>query len=160
PPPKRAGPGRHNRSAEGGRALQCRRRDGLVVPGTTSMRTGWRLPRVRMSLRAFMALVLALGAGLGYFVLRARDQQAAVEAIRGAGGSVVYSWQCSKGYYDPRAKPGLPGWLLDTLGPDWFYRVKMVRPGGQRDKFDDALMAHVGRLRDVEELSLNACENV
>ena len=47
-----------------------------------------KLPRVQSSVRALMALVLALGVGLGWFVHRAQVQRDAVAAILRAGGRV------------------------------------------------------------------------
>jgi hypothetical protein len=122
-------------------------------------RRRWFVPR--LSIRALIVLVLVLGAGLGYFVLGARDQRDTVAAIRRAGGSVVYSWQWKDGRYDPSGKPILPGWLLDALGPEVFYGVKQVDlRGEQKEGSDDSLMARVGRLRDLERLYLNGRKDV
>src|SRR4051812_9453285 len=109
--------------------------------------------RIRLSLRVFMALVLALGTGLGYFVLRARDQRLAVDAIRRAGGSVVYGWQWRDGNHDPLARPG---WLIDYVGPDYFSSVKSVTlVAGQGSLADNRVMASISRLRKLESLQLN-----
>src|SRR4051794_16010484 len=70
-----------------------------------------KLPRVQSSVRALMALVLALGVGLGWFVHRAQVQRDAVAAILRAGGRVSYDWQWNNGRRIAKAKPRWPGWL-------------------------------------------------
>ena len=121
----------------------------------------WRRYIPRLSLRALMILVSSLGAGLGYFILRARDQGEAVVAIQRAGGTIVYDWQWKNGDRDPFGKPGLPDWLLNRLRPDHFYRVKeVVLSGGDGDRADDDLMGYIGRLDDLERLNLNGCKDV
>lgn len=44
-----------------------------------------RIPRIRFSLRALMVVVLILGVGLGYWVVRSREQRDAVAAIECGG---------------------------------------------------------------------------
>lgn len=120
-----------------------------------------RRPRVRISVRWLMISVLAIGGGLGWVVHRERVQREAVEAIRKAGGSVSYSWQYTDGTYLPPGGPGLPGWLLNALGPDHFYRATSIDlVGGRVDKINDALMARIGQLSGLERLNLNGSKGV
>src|SRR5918995_459803 len=99
-----------------------------------------RVPRVRLSVRAMMALILILGAGLGWVVHRANVQRDAVAAIktprRNTRGSVYYDWQYvagqgakppgpkwmseALGKFDGNAKPRGPKWMRDAFGPDLF----------------------------------------
>ena len=49
--------------------------------------------RFGIRVRMLMILVLVLGCWLGWYVPRVRVQQAAVAAIKDAGGSVGYDWE-------------------------------------------------------------------
>ncbi len=118
----------------------------------------WLVPR--LSIRALMIVILILGAGLGYLVVRAHDQRDTVAAIQHAGGTVVYDWQWKDGNPAPFRKPRWPDWLIKRLGTDFFHRVKQVVLAGAKGRVDDNLMARVGRLRDLEKLSLNNCKGV
>jgi hypothetical protein len=89
-----------------------------------------------------MLLVLLLGAGFGYFILRAREQAQTVDVIRRAGGRVVYGWQWRNGRYDPTANSFLPEWLIHRLGPHYFDSVKCVFLSGPIA--DDEVMAATG----------------
>ena len=112
----------------------------------------WR-HRFRVSVRTMMILVLALGAGLGWIVHRAREQRLAVRAILARGGMVEYDYQ-----YDavrdrrlPTGRPWEPAWLQQLLGDDYFHTVVCV---GLDRVAEDADLAHVARLRHVKLLYL------
>jgi hypothetical protein len=108
-----------------------------------------------------MALVLFLGGVLGWFVYRVRKQHEAVVAIQRAGGWVVYQWRWKNGRLDRFGQPGVPRWLLDRLGPDFFYRVKRVDiVGGFGGQADDNLMTQVACLGDLEALNLDGSKDV
>ncbi len=124
-----------------------------------------RFPRVQLSVRALMALVLILGAGLGWIVHQACVQRDAVAAIKRAGGRVVYDPNWSGIVLKPtggsRQAPtrGLfpwPKWLVDRLGPDLFYDVKYVGFSGSAfaNLEYKVAVANVGRLRGLEDLML------
>jgi hypothetical protein len=69
-------------------------------------RSWWH--RLRISLRAFVVLVVAIGGALGWWVNSARVQRVAIAAIKRAGGRCEYdmAWNF------PRAIPGRkPLWL-------------------------------------------------
>ena len=115
--------------------------------------------RLRFSVRALLLLVLVVGGGLGWVVRRAHVQGDAVAAIERAGGSVVYEWARSDREYAPgaRLEPPWPSWLVRWLGPDYFGDVVEVYIGynnrrytRRHDQVDDALMAHVARLKNLE----------
>src|SRR5262249_45105472 len=84
------------------------------------------LPRILSSVRAMMALVLAFGCGLGWFVHRAQVQRDAVAAILRAGGRVSYDWQWNNGRWIAKGKPRWPGWLVDRLGSDYVANVTRI----------------------------------
>jgi hypothetical protein len=70
--------------------------------------------KFRLSVRALMGIVLGFGVGLGWYLNTVRTQQAAIAAIKDAGGSVAYDWEW--GNYDPNIssvmdKPRAPKWL-------------------------------------------------
>jgi internalin A len=122
-----------------------------------------RRKRFGLSLRVLMVLVLLLGGGMGWYAYRARVQREAVAAIEAAGGKVYYDLEWE--YRDlgpilrfyrtlrPR-KPRWPKWLVERVGPDYLGRVIGVEflqsPSNQAD---DALMARIGRLSALEDLS-------
>ena len=70
-----------------------------------------RLPRVRLSIRALCAVVLAFGVALGWVVHRARVQRDAVAAIERSIGRVFYDWQWAPLGYSPSGLPVLPAGL-------------------------------------------------
>ena len=78
------------------------------------------------SVRAMMVLVLIVGGWLGWILHDAHVQRDAVQAIRNAGGMVSYEWECNSGRYDWKARPQCPTWLLDMVGVDYVYNVKMA----------------------------------
>jgi internalin A len=108
--------------------------------------------RLRISVGAFLALVLVIGGWLGWIVRSGRIQRDAVAAIRRAGGQVWYEWE----YQDGRFHMGefycpWPKWLVDHVGVDYLgnvIRVDFTRRGS------DADLAHVGNLGRLEELVL------
>jgi hypothetical protein len=61
--------------------------------------------RIRLSVKAFMLLVLVLGGCLGLALHRAQSQRNEVEAIRKSGGRVYYEWQWNDGSVSSNAKP-------------------------------------------------------
>jgi Leucine-rich repeat (LRR) protein len=121
----------------------------------------WRRPRLSLSLRALMVIVLLLGCWLGWFVRSAQIQRAAVAAIIQGGGRVWYDWELprSRVQSDGEFRGGTPmrkqaspwpKWLFDRLGPDYFGVVKQVAVG---NKDPDVVMARVGSLSRLELLN-------
>src|SRR5262245_4332332 len=109
----------------------------------------WRR-RLRLSVRALMVVVLITGGVLGWVIHRARVQREAVAAIRQAGGSVSYHDQSM-----PRSSGNdwWPRWAADILGIDYFDDVRSVFLESKESDLE-AELAHVGRLRRLEELYL------
>ena len=121
----------------------------------------WR-PRLRLSVRGLMVLVLVLGGGFGWVVHRARVQREAVAAIKRAGGEVSYDGSSS---VTTRARgPSWKKWLVVHLGIDYFENATEVgfyaasgwhtagHPLGK--DVNDAMMAEVGKLRGLLSLIL------
>jgi hypothetical protein len=63
------------------------------MPDKAEPRPGWRLPRIRMSVRVLMFLILVFGCWLSWYARRVQAQRDAVAAIKKAGGSVAYDWE-------------------------------------------------------------------
>ena len=108
--------------------------------------------RLRISVGAFLALVLVISGWLGFFVRSGRIQRDAVAAISRAGGQVWYEWEYQDGkYYMGEFHCPWPKWLVDHVGVDYLgnvIRVDFTQRGS------DADLAHVGNLGRLEELVL------
>jgi internalin A len=125
------------------------------MPDRPLKRSQWR-PRVLLSVRALMVIVLILGGGLGWVVRCARLQRDAVAAIEAAGGKVFYDWDVSNGLIlKPGARRPFLKWLVARIGPDYVGNVTSVSLQGELGaRADDALLTHVSRLDHLEELDL------
>jgi Leucine-rich repeat (LRR) protein len=111
-----------------------------------------RWPRIRLSVRALMILVLLLGGGLGWIERSVRIQRDAVAAIKRTGAGVLYDWQFRNAIPNPKGKPWAPKWLVDRLGVDYFGSPAYVIAFTQ--KMDDATLVAVGRLSHFERLDI------
>jgi hypothetical protein len=97
-----------------------------------------------------MSLVLVAGCGLGWIANRAGVQRRATEAIRRAGGTVLYEGEMKPGTEYHR-KTWAPDWLVGRLGIDYFEcPVSVVL----RSKATDELLSDVGKLSRVKLLFL------
>jgi hypothetical protein len=114
-----------------------------------------RRPRryLRFSLRGTIALILLLGALLGWLVRSAYIQRDAVAAIERAGGTVYYDWQWKNGTYIGSGQPWAPRWLVDFLGVDYFGHVSYVSVTLTPDDVD-LVMTQLACLTQLERLSL------
>lgn len=121
-----------------------------------------RLPRVRVSVRALMAVVLVLAIALGYYVRSVHVQQEAVAAVRHCGGSLDYDWRW--GNYNPDiidndGKPRAPKWLARLVPVDYVANVVYVSiihgRTDARPRADDETLAKLGRLKHLEALVLS-----
>jgi hypothetical protein len=125
-------------------------------------KTPRRRIRPRLSIRALIVLVLAIGVGLGWIVHRARVQRLAVAAIEQAGGKVEYDWQWTDHTTSPPTPPlkPWPKWLVDAVGVDYLADVASVVFMGSLespdnpDRASDDLMREVGRLGRLKVLCL------
>lgn len=94
---------------------------------------------IALSVRTMLIVVLAIGGWLGWWVNSAREQQAAVAAIRAFGGGANI-WYDNE-HLDTLGGGGgigtkresrpwwLPAWLEDRLGRDYFHNVVTVAFG-------------------------------
>jgi hypothetical protein len=122
----------------------------------------WRRLAFRLSIRAMILLVMAIGGGLGWIVHRARTQRLAVAAIERAGGKVEYDWEWTDHTTCPPTPPlkPWPKWLVDTVGVDYLADVSSVVFMGSLespdnpDRASDDLMREVGRLGRLKVLCL------
>jgi hypothetical protein len=137
------------------------------MPESAPRRPWWCRLRISLSVRVLMVLVLAIGGGLGWLGYRARVQREAGAAIERAGGHVLYEWDAELGLanglfeYTTSAPepPRPPEWLLNLLGPDYLGSITDVFWEANATVNDD-LLAHVGRLRRVERLTMRGGESV
>jgi hypothetical protein len=108
---------------------------------------------LRFRVRALIVVELLIG---GWLVRSAHIQRDAVAAIETAGGVALYDWRWSNGTYNPAGKPWAPEWLVDLIGVDFFGHVT-VASLPSRSAAIDRVMAQVGRLTQLEGLSLTGC---
>ena len=127
----------------------------LQIPVTERPRSWWRRLPLRMSMRTLMIVVFILAGGLGWVVHLAHVQRDAITAIRSGGGDTTYNWQLKRlpngsSQLDPKARPKAPKWLIDSLGPDFFGHVELVRLGPRNQH---EVMQHLERLDRLRGLS-------
>jgi len=125
----------------------------------------------RFSLRALLIVVLLLSVLPGWFALKLRQaerQRQAVEAIRKAGGTVLYDYQFHEesGMATGVQESPVPAWLRELMGKDFFASVAAVgfhdpevstlnsRPTTVDDA--DAVLEQVAGLTRVIRLELSA----
>jgi hypothetical protein len=111
-------------------------------------------------MRTLIVLVLIVGAGLGLIVHNAKVQRDAVAAIEAAGGNVWYDWEYQNGKPIPNGQPPWPKWLIDRVGMDYFGHVASVSLQTDGFKASNAVLAHVGRLSQLEELNVMGSKQV
>jgi len=108
------------------------------------------------SLRTLLIVVTLAGCGfawLGIRVREAREQAAAVAAISGLGGIVIYDYQVdARGDPVHDAEPPGPEWLHVLLGEGFFTKVYSVYLRG--DAVKDAGLEHLNALAQLEYLGL------
>jgi hypothetical protein len=117
--------------------------------------------RLRLSVRALIALVMAIGVFLGWYVQAVQVQRDAVAAIKKAGGAVAYDWEWGNDNPDiinPNGKPRAPRWFADRVGVDYVANVVHVnlvpRKANDPTRANDETLVHVGRLGRLKELIL------
>jgi hypothetical protein len=108
-----------------------------------------------------MAIVLAIGAWLGWLVHGARVQSSAVNVLQKSGGKVWYSWQPNSiddFSPDPQERPSWPRWIVDRLGDDFFGRVVKVELGGE--EVSDRELISVGDLDRLKFLAVGGAKRI
>ncbi len=108
----------------------------------------------RFSVRGLIVFVIVIGGGLGWLVRSARIQREAVAAIERNGGWVRYNSGGESENRIPRGRPWAPRWLVSRIGVDFFFHVTAVRVSSESTA-TDAVIAHVGRLTQLESLDLD-----
>jgi WD40 repeat protein len=80
---------------------------------------------LRFSLRAMLLIIAVFAIWLGFKTKNARDQRAALTAIRQAGGTPYFDYQLVKNKtdWDLTAKAPGPDWLRNLLGEEYFAEV-------------------------------------
>jgi hypothetical protein len=108
-----------------------------------------------------MAVVIVIGAGLGWYIHQIREQRLAVQAIRARGGIIEYDYR-----YDavrdrrlPNGKSWCPVWLQHSLGDDDFlHNVAVVGLDVDKSGHDirptDADLVHLEGLHHLKILYL------
>ena len=119
-------------------------------------RKTWRR-RLRIRVRGLILLVLIIGVGLGWIVNGGRVQREAVAAIGRDGGVVSYDWDLKAGKWngwswETDGRPGVPKWLLECLGVDYFDHVVSVAHGLTGS---NSACVTIGQLGHVERLGLH-----
>lgn len=115
-----------------------------------------RIPRVRFGVRALLLAVALLALVLARSVVSARQQARAVDAIRQAGGLVIYDFQYDDGRIDPdeRRRSPYPDWLRRRLGDDALHDVAAVVLHYEHRWADPADFAPVRSLGSLRLLAL------
>jgi hypothetical protein len=132
----------------------------VSVDDQAAVRSPRRKRWARFSLRTFLVAVTLIAVGLGWFFSSVENERRAAEAIRAAGGTIVYDWQIRPPDAEPDFKPQPPGpeWLRNRIGPHWFDSIVEVRLNGFGNARARKQFSTVGRqlaeLRSLRELSI------
>jgi hypothetical protein len=123
----------------------------MMVDGPQSPPKPWRR-FLRFSLRGLLVLVAVCSVWLGIAFHRAREQARAVAIIKHHSGYIVYDYnQLPTGFFDFKARSGIPEWLLDILGEDFFHDVTYVKA----DRVRDDVLEVICGLREIRLLILD-----
>jgi hypothetical protein len=115
-----------------------------------------KLPRMRMSVRLLMTLILAFGCTFGWIIHRARVQHDAVAAIERVGGKVTYEYEFEgEGHISKIARTWRKK-LARIVGLDYACNVNAVQiiDISSKSVISDAEVAAIGRLSYLEHLDL------
>ncbi len=127
----------------------------LGVQAPLETRPWSRRPRARLSVRAFLIVVLIAGGGLGWLVHGARVQREAVAAIERGRGDVRYDCQGPASF-----KKSLATWMWRRLGSRgrdyWDYLFDVVYVGVRDDP--GRTMDEVAQLGRLKQLSFECAE--
>ena len=119
----------------------------------------------RFRLRTLLVAITALGVWMGWYVMAARRQAAAVAEVRKLGGWILYDFEFDTSVpgtsRKPNAQSAIPHWLLDRAGVDLFHSVVEVNmvynhpaSGGREDNRQTTdsikrILVKLPRLRQV-----------
>ena len=122
----------------GGVAVVCVAMVLMLVWFGVALVFGWRF---QFSVRSLLVLVVVVALRFSWLAVeikKARQQKAAVEAIRAANGDIVYDWNDSElqkpweCFADSsiiaslERQPTAPAWLAKQMGADFFYDIVEV----------------------------------
>lgn len=137
------------------------------APRTTALPLRWISRILRFRLRTLLILVTVLSVVVAMHVQNTRRQRQAVAAIGEYGGWVRYDYQFPSGNYDHadydgKAESGVPRWLLEKLGVDFFHSVVQVNlnysddSGTREENSNDtpAALEYVAKLPNLRILLL------
>jgi hypothetical protein len=110
------------------------------------------------SLRGLFIFIAVLSIALGWFSWRLRrsnHQRSAVVALKGLGLQAYHSYTYdSTSQRVPDEPLGVPNWLLEILGDDFFYAVYVVVHRGDGPSLDDndlpVLIEHLSSIPDLK----------
>jgi hypothetical protein len=104
---------------------------------------------LRFSLRTFVLAITGLCIWLGVLAARAHRQHAAVNAIRAAGGAVVFD------YENEGSMPPGPAWLRHLIGDDFFCSPTNATLVGENIT-DDFIEKHLSALSHLQTLRIGS----
>jgi hypothetical protein len=119
-------------------------------PMTESARP--RRPRLALSVRLLMLLMIPVAVWLAWVTNKARRQREAVAAVIKSGGWVRYDWEFINGCYSPGLKPAAPEWLRRLVGDEFHQEVETA---GLVGPIDEAVTAHLASMSRLRYLSLS-----
>jgi hypothetical protein len=114
----------------------------------------------QFSLRTLFITVTLVSITLGWYIPRVQNERRAADAVRAAGGNVVYDWQirpenCPSDY---QSDPPGPNLLRTLFGAHWFDSIAKVELNGDplrsgKNRFE-LVAPHLLRLGGLRELRL------
>lgn len=125
------------------------------MPVATPRRFPWRW-LVQYRLRSLLILTTIVAIALGWWSHKARQQQAAVAALRKAGAEIQYDpsfpWISENDKGGTKQPPSWPNWLLDVVGEDYFARVHRI--DCRNTQITDTDLQHIQGLTALQRLNL------
>jgi hypothetical protein len=121
-------------------------------PVAPNFKRGW----FQYSLRTLLVVMLLASIGMSWVAVRMRRaklEREAVEAIRAAGGIVLYAHEAAVPRNAPPDLPG-PAWLRAIVGDDFFKKPYKV----SFEEATDAKLELVARLPRLRDLRLHGTE--
>lgn len=127
-----------------------------------------RRPRIAISLRVLMLLILGFGLVLGRQVNQARQQRRALDAVAAHGGWVHFEHEFVDDHRAPRKEPPAPAWLRRALGDEYFRSIRTasfayemvgenLSLNANTEPCDDVLAALAGQ-SGLREISLHGTQ--
>ena len=83
-------------------------------------------PKLTISVRTLLVLVLGIGIWLGWVTNKARRQREAVAAVKKHGGWVHYDYEFDNDCFVPGSQPWAPLWFRRMIGDEYFREIREV----------------------------------